>query len=196
MQLCFCCHLHPNQCFISGIPGNVPLKYNLLDKSNSGVQPMPEEQQTLTDAKVEVNNGQTIMEFTKVMAEPNEIEITTGDNNFLYAYGSSETLGYHAKRDSFVQNLSTGAATVTETPNKSAWLAHGVMAFLAWGVLSPFAVESSLFRKYFGSPLWFQLHRAFNTLGYNLTVAAFSVAVAYVKKEGGVHFSNGHTKMG
>ena len=180
----------------SGIPGETPLKYNLGGKSTTDVQPMPDEQQTLTDATIQVTDGQTIMEFTKIMAETNEIEITTGDNNFLWAYGSSRNLGYHASRESFVQNLSTGAAAVTVAPNKSAWLAHGVMAFLAWGMLSPFAVEASLFRKYFGTPLWFNLHRGFNGLGYALTVAAFAVAVAYYNKEGGTHFSGGHQKMG
>ena len=159
---------------------------------------MPDVQQTLTDATIQVTDGQTIMEFTKIMAEPNEIEITTGDNDFLWAYGSSPTLGYHASRESFVQNLSTGAATVIVAPNKAAWLAHGVMAFLAWGMLSPFAVEASLFRKYFGTPLWFNLHRGFNGLGYALTVAAFAVAVAYYNKEGAAHFNfnSSHQKDG
>ena len=183
-------------CFLSGIPGTTPAKYNLDSKSNSGVQLMPEDQQTLTDAEVVAKDGQTVMEFTKIMKEPNEIEITTGDNNFLWSYGSSQALGYHAARESFVQNLSTGAATVVVTPNRSAWLAHGIMAFLAWGMLSPFAVEASLFRKYFGSPLWFQLHRAFNSCGYAFTVIAFAIAVAYYNKEGGTHFDLPHQKMG
>ncbi len=85
---------------------------------------MPQDQQTLTDASVQVTNGQTIMNFTKIMAEPGEIEITTGDNDFLWAFGSSPTLGYHAARGSYVQNLSTGASAVTATPNKAAWLAQ------------------------------------------------------------------------
>jgi len=181
---------------VIGVPEEVPLKYNLDSKSNSGVTPMPDEQQTLVDAVVNVSNGQTTLEFTKIMSEPNEIEITTGDNNFLWAYGSSETLGYHASRAAFVQNLSTGAAAVSEAPNKSAWLAHGIMAFIAWGALSPWAVEASLFRKYFGAPTWFNLHRVFNGAGYALTVAAFAVAVAYYNKEGNIHFNNSHARMG
>lgn len=191
---CFFLHFYIQ--YPSGIPGSKPLKYNLSGKSVPAVQPMPEDQQTLIDATVEVVDGQTIMEFTKIMAEPNEIEITTGDNNFLWAHGYSQTLGYHAKTEAFVQNLSAGTAAVIEAPNKSAWLAHGVLAFIAWGVLSPWAVEASLFRHYFGAPTWFKLHRAFNSAGYALTVAASAVAVAYYGKEGGVHFSNDHTKMG
>jgi hypothetical protein len=57
----------------------VPLKYNLAGKSTTEVTPMPDEQQTLIDATVAVSNGQTTMEFTKTMSEPNEIKITTGE---------------------------------------------------------------------------------------------------------------------
>lgn len=185
---------------VIGIPGgngNVPQKYNLFGKSDSTVQPMPQSQQTLSNASVQVTNGQTIMKFTKIMAEPNEIQITTGDNDFLWAYGSSPTLGYHAARGSYVQNLSTGASAVTTTPNKAAWLAHGIMAFLAWGVFSPFAVNFSIFRSLLpkGS-MWFQLHRVLNSAAYALTIAAFAVAVAYYSKEGSEHFDGKHQRMG
>ena len=67
---------------------------------------MPESQQTLSDASIEVKDGQTIMKFTKIMKEPEEIEVTTGDNTFLWAYGSSDDLGYHASRTLFELNLS------------------------------------------------------------------------------------------
>eukprot|EP00804_Cyclotella_cryptica_P017373 CCRYP_020238-RC/>CCRYP_020238-RC protein AED:0.13 eAED:0.13 QI:0/0.75/0.6/0.8/0.75/0.6/5/529/454 len=185
---------------VIGIPGgngNVPQKYNLFGRSASDVQPMSQSQQTLTDASIQVTNGQTIMKFTKIMSEPNEIPITTGDNEFLWAYGSSPPLGYHAARGSYVQNLSTGASAVTATPNKAAWLAHGIMAFLAWGVFSPFAVNFSLFRSLLpkGS-VWFQLHRALNSCAYALTIAAFAVAAAYYSKEGSPHFDGEHQKMG
>jgi hypothetical protein len=102
---------------------------------------------------------------------------------------------FHTSRAAFVQNLSTGAA-VSVAPNKSAWLAHGFMAFIAWGVHSPWAVEASLFRKYFGAPTWFHLHCAFNSAGFALTIAAFAVAVSYYNKEGNIHFNNSHARMG
>ena len=106
----------------------MPQKYNLVGKVLSGIEPMPADQQTLEDATVQVNNGKTIMTFTKMMAEAGEIQIKTGDNNFLWAYGSSSTLGYHPNRGSYVQNLSTGisAAATTSSLNKSAWLAQYV----------------------------------------------------------------------
>lgn len=74
-----------------GENGNIPQKYYLGGKGDLQIQPMPLSQQTLTDATIEVSNGQTIMKFTKVMKEDGEIEINGGDNTFLWAYGSSNT---------------------------------------------------------------------------------------------------------
>jgi hypothetical protein len=84
-----------------------------------------------------------------------------------------------------------------DVPNMSAWLAHGILAFFAWGVLVPLAVNSSLFRDLLPKgPLWFNLHRAFNTAAFALFVALFSIAVSYTMKEGMGHFSNDHQMLG
>jgi len=84
---------------------------------------MPESQQTLTDASVVFEDANTIMKFTKIMKEPGEIEITTGDNTFLWAYGSSYQLAYHgANRAPFNLNLSSGTSEAVAIPYMSAWL--------------------------------------------------------------------------
>ena len=104
---------------------------------------MPDSAQTLTDASVKVVDRQTLMKFTKIVKETNEIA-----NTFLWAYGLGNTLRFHSTRSPFDLNLSSGLATEVVVPNYSAWLAHGIMAFLAWGVL--------LFRDRFPKgPLWF-----------------------------------------
>jgi hypothetical protein len=72
---------------------------------------MPDSAQTLTDASVEVNDGKTIMKFTKIMKETGEIEITTGKNIFLWAYGSSDILGFHAAKSPFDLDLSSLSTT-------------------------------------------------------------------------------------
>ncbi|KAL7541591.1 hypothetical protein ACHAWF_006979 [Thalassiosira exigua] len=159
--------------------------------------PMPQEQQTLADTSIEVKDDKTVMRFTKTMKEEGEIEITTKDNIFLWAYGSGNALGIHASRQSFELNLSSGASEAIAVPNKAAWLAHGIMAFIAWGVFAPFAVQSSLLRDLLPSgPLWFQLHRGFNSMAFALFVAVFAIAVSFTSKEGGTHFINSHQKMG
>lgn len=137
------------------------------------------------------------MKFTKIMKEAGEIEISSGDNTFLWAYGTGPALGYHPARAPFELNLSSGASVAVAIPYKSAWLAHGIMAFLAWGVCVPFAVQSSLLRDLLpAGPLWIKLHKAFNQTAFTLFVILFAIAVAFIQKDGGGHFDNDHEKMG
>ncbi len=158
---------------------------------------MPESKQTLMDASVEVIDRQTIMKFTKTMKETGQIEITSGENKFLWAHGSSDVLRYHRSRSQFDLNLSNGLSEEVKVPNMKVWLAHGVIAFLAWGVLLPISVNASLFRNLhpIGS-LWFKCHRAFNTTAFALFVALFLIALSYTMKEGTSNFNNSHGRMG
>ena len=156
-------------------------------------------QTTLKNASIEYKDGQTLMRFTKIMNETNETEIpiSLGDNDFLWAYGMSPTIGYHGPgRQPIVVNLSSGSSEVGQVPNMSAWLAHGICAFVAWGVLAPTAVQSALMRALFKGKLWFQIHQYFNSLAFILTIASFAIAVAFTQKEGSQHFTNNHEKMG
>lgn len=188
---------------VIGIPdsGEV-LKYNLGGQSVAGVQPMPEEQQTLIDASVRQENGSTILQFTKILIESGEIPINiAGDNTFLSSWGLSNTLGVHAARGSY---LLSGLAL--ETRRQSLWKAHGWFAAIAWGVLSPLAVASSVFRRLIpGDKMWFQIHRTLNTLVVLFTIAAFAIAVAAINQETpdgapknhfNRSFSNGHRTIG
>ena len=196
---------------VIGIPDGqkVPRKYHQYSYALSDVVPMDTAAQTLTDATVTINDvGQTIMKFTKLMKETGEIEISmVGEMGFLWAVGSSIELGYHQSRSPFAISLSTGLAQEIRVPNMTAWLVHGILAFVAWGVLIPFAIDSSLFRSMFMSPkkqgssgssssLWFNLHRTLNTTAFALFIALFSIAVAVTAKEGGDHFFNSHEKVG
>lgn len=101
----------------SGIPGSTPLKYNLDGYSLSTVTPMPDEQQTLIDASITVNdNGQTVMTFTKLMNEPDELEIVYGLNRFLWAHGDDATLAYHGSNFGyFTLDVAEPGAAVAET---------------------------------------------------------------------------------
>ena len=209
---------------VIGIPNGqqtvvtTPQKYHQYSYAVSDVVPMDNGQQTLTDASVTINDiGQTIMKFTKLMKETGEIEISMVDGkemSFLWAVGSSTELGYHQSRSPFVISLSaTGGlaqAQEVKVPNMTAWLVHGILAFVAWGVLIPTAINSSLFRRMLPnindkdgsaavatpSSMWFNLHRALNTIAFALFIALFSIAVAVTAKEGGNHFFNSHEKVG
>ena len=64
----------------------IPQKYRMTVLSvdtDTAIQLMPPEEQTLTDATVEYKDGQTVMKFTKIMKEPNQIEIGMGNNVML-----------------------------------------------------------------------------------------------------------------
>ena len=160
----------------------------------------PPEEQTLTDASIVYDvDGQTVMTFTKPLVEPNQIPITLGENMILWAHGGdgTTTIGYHGQyRESLAINLASGAAEVVLAPNMGAWLAHGICAFIAWGMLAPTAVNSAIYRSLFNGPLWFKLHQFLNASAYALTVVAFGIAVGFINREGNPHWFSSHAKMG
>jgi len=161
------------------------LKYNLDAKSVPGVVPMPENQQTLIDASVTQDGVSTTLTFTKLMVEDGEIPISNGANTFLGAWGSANTLGIHAIRDSFEIDLSSGGINSDLQVRKQAfWKAHGLFAGIAWGLLSPLAISASVLRKLFkDGPLWFKIHRGLNMCVVLFTVAAFLLAVIAINLE-------------
>jgi hypothetical protein len=76
-----------------------------------------------------------------------------------------------------------------EDPWKKYWIAHGVCASIAWTILVPIAIGSSMLRKQFssgeGATLWFQIHRSLNTLAAMLTIVSFGIAVHIIRAEDG-----------
>lgn len=193
---------------IVGIPnsGSPPQKYRLGGKVRSAVAPLPQSQQTLTDASIEQVNGQTIMTFKRLLNEEGELEIlVSGDNQLIYAVGSGNELAQHPggqSRGAQTVNFSTGGSAEVEIPYQTEWKAHGGMAFAGWGVTTPLAIASSWLRDVFpGNGLWFKAHILFNVLTFLLTAALFGVAVSTFNKEGLDHFAGGtpassHTRMG
>jgi hypothetical protein len=91
---------------VIGIPGWKPEKYYLKKRDLNYIQRLPEEMQTLTDASVMTDDGKTVMKFTKLLSEADQIQINQGVF-FLYARGYDETLGWHgpSSRGSFQLNL-------------------------------------------------------------------------------------------
>ena len=86
--------------------GTEPGKYNLGGKYDAAIQPMDESKQTLIDASIETVDGQTIMTFTKMLHESDEIEIFPGNNTFLWAHGPDTYTTYHGdSKGSFNLNL-------------------------------------------------------------------------------------------
>jgi len=68
-------------------------KYFHTGKSPESVNPTLA--QTLTDTTFVQNETHTVLEFTKLLVEEGELPIKIGMNNFIYARGISNTLGFH-----------------------------------------------------------------------------------------------------
>jgi len=171
---------------VIGLPDTGEVKkYNLNAQNNAGVVPMPDEKQTLIDASVRQTSTTTTLSFTKILNEPGEIPINRiGIGNFLSAYGSSNTLGFHSARQPYSLDFASRGVGTLDVKMQSLWKAHGWLAGIAWTVLSPLAIGASLLRKFIpGDALWFQIHRTFNILVVVCTFIAVGLAVPAIQQE-------------
>jgi hypothetical protein len=85
-----------------------------------------------------------------------------------------------------------GSEEGSEDNYKKHWIAHGVCASIAWAILIPLAIGSSMLRKElvklgFSEGFWFQLHRALNLTAVALTIIAFAIALYVIKAQDGVY---------
>jgi len=184
-------------------------KYSLGAYSPQGVQPFPQIQQTLNNTWVEQNDTMTIMRFTKKLTEENEFTIhasvgeeegeETRINNFMWAYGFGNTLGFHAQFGAFALTLrvcspdydvdgDSGFVNLDVGESyQNLWAVHGLLATLAWGVLSPLAIGSAMLRRYLtcsnDAGLWYKCHYYLNLMTMLLTMISFGIAV--VAHQGG-----------
>lgn len=102
---------------IIGSPDIGVQKYNLIP---GFVELMPVDKQTLMSTSITQSGGQTVMEFAKYLSEDGEIEINpNGKNEFLWAIGRSNALGYHEERDDFTVQIQTSPLTVPTTSTSS-----------------------------------------------------------------------------
>lgn len=184
-----------NSNMIMGLPddGNV-VKYTAInyDPTGSGIIQLSDEKQTLMDVLIEQNrtSGTTVMEFQKKLVEPKEIPITlNGTNYFMYAYGFGNDFGFHRAYGTFTVDLGlcndgSDDFQLVESGNRYTefYAAHGILAAIAWGVLTPLAIGSSILRKWItygkDSGLWFKLHFYLNLLALVMNIASFVLAVS------------------
>ena len=68
---------------------------------------------------------------------------------------------------------------------------------IAWGLLCPLAIAASMLRDFFPPGMFFQIHRAVNSLVVGLTLIAFSLALRATNIENLDHFADEpHRKLG
>ncbi|CAJ1963679.1 unnamed protein product [Cylindrotheca closterium] len=175
---------------IIGLPSTGEVKkYSLNAKTTPGVSVMPDDQQTLVNVGITQANGFTTLTYTKILVEDGEVPINrVGDNIFVAAHGSSNTLGYHSVRGSF--SLSGKAVG----RDNSLWIAHGCLAYVAWGVICPLAILAGLLRKWIpgGPSMWYEIHRTLQSLVVLLTLIAIIIAIVALNQDTPDNSSAGH----
>jgi len=192
---------------IIGLPGTgeEPAQYNLqgktLDDINQTESFSSPEKAVITQA-----GGKTILRFVKVLTDDasNGGFTENGLNAFIFAAGTSNELGYHQHRGSFRINLNSceegiagsSAGSSPQMRKQGSFAAHGMLAVLAWGVATPFAVTVAWFRTLVPSS-WIYIHVFANVLSYTLTVVAVIVAITAKSKQANpAHFTKPHHVVG
>lgn len=203
----------------SGEPGlSEPKAYYLNGKDQSLIT---RSNIVLEDATIDFVNGNTVMEFTTtfeslgtqspIEEEPAGISLS-GTSSFIWAHGKDgqNELAYHGSNKAVYElnDMSSGTAseaaaskmTISSSISsyKSKWFAHGVLAFISWGICAPVAISSSILRN-FNKHLtkwWFYIHLGCNSVNYFFTFVVFFLALSTIKKEGSSHWYHAHNKMG
>ncbi len=193
------------------------------------------------ESSIDFIGGRTVMDFTIAFGDWRGDEnmgiLLNGPASFIWAHGrdGESELKYHGpdnKSTFTVTNLldsqsidadsssssseenghSSQSMSRTTKSTKSAWIAHGIMAFLAFGLFVPTAISSALLRNCTLPPFcgprmedirkkvltkyWLYVHMIFNTTAAAFTVIVFSVAVSNTNREGSAHWDCAHSKMG
>ena len=173
-----------------------PAKYAISGYGVETVTALPDTQQTLKSAKIKQQNGVTTLSYTKLLSEQSEISIdSTGVNAIVYAVGTSSAYPSMHKtgQQSFTLDLSGSAFGDSTSPKGASatviYVAHGIMAVIAWALLAPMAAAASYLRDLFpAGPLWFKIHMTFNSMAIILTLACFILVLSY----SGIEFDDPH----
>lgn len=183
---------------IIGLPDDEAVKqYELVD-NGEGKATDPSSSSLFTGT-VSSGSGETVLTF--------EAELDTGDshviqksglNTFLYAEGGSTEFGFPHRRGTFRVDLDTcdSELKVEARSHMGAFAAHGVIATLAWGIASPFAVTVAWFRTLVPSS-WIYIHVFSNVISFFFTLLAVIVAISAMSVQTRAsHFSDPHHWVG
>jgi hypothetical protein len=179
-------------------------KYSLF---NRGAGKLPSSQQTLANTNFEQSQESSVLTFTKLLKDVNEDEIDGfGDSLFIWALGLSNDIpSFHSHYGGVTLNLNPFCEFVDPIvqgiPFKSHFKTHGVMAALAWGILTPLAIAAAVFRQKLDFVIlnnkgWILIHKSLNMITFLLTVGLVGIAIAAYQKKGLEHFKKTHDIVG
>jgi DOMON domain len=97
---------------IIGLPdAQTVLKYNMVGKAVTDVTPVAT--QTLTNTSIEQTGTSTILRFTQPLDDGTDVVVSANtDVTYIWAYGISNDLGFHANRGSAVTTIGECVAVV------------------------------------------------------------------------------------
>lgn len=205
-----------------------PGKFELTGYTHSAIKPLPASHQTLINPSIDYNGTHTTLRYKQPFEEAGQLSISaTKENIAIFGIGSATGFqGVHVYNGAFPITLSK-CSTVdgentraklfnNETPKSDLWKIHGYIMAVAWGVMFPLGIGSSLLRRIIpGDHTWFTFHLMFNCLvshfffclsrtrlahdtvqGVILTTGGFGLAIIAVIDEGNVHFNTTHKVIG
>jgi len=179
-------------------------KYNLF---NRGAGKFPTSRQTLINATFEQSEESSVLTFTKLLKEAEEDEIDGfGENIFIWSLGFTNSLldshsHYGLVKISLNPFCDFDDIIVEDIPFKSHFKTHGIMAAVAWGILTPFAIAASVFRRRLSfdisnSKAWMLVHKVLNIMTGIMTVGLVFIAVTAYQMKGQAHFQQTHDRVG
>jgi len=181
---------------LPALDGDSPLKYNLLGTTANSIVAMNSERQTLQNAFLDMDNGKTILRFTKMLEEENEHIISASSpTTFIYAVGNERILSHHKHAGSIELNLNScpkkSKTKLSSFFSIGVWIAHGLFGCLAFAICTPFAVSSVILRKSFPDN-WMAIHMYGNIASGLFSLTGFVMAVLAMAFQGDGHFTESH----
>jgi hypothetical protein len=219
----------------------VPMTYDLTSKAADASGVVPTSFQTLLNNSIfEQTETTSTLTFTQFIDDFGTGNAISDDSQWIFAVGSSDNgFGFHPIVGGFQLALTSncidddevsedgqqdaapsGGGIVVDTiehPERSLWMAHGILLGLAWGVCAPIAIGAAVLRGGFdrlGLPegTWFKVHFFMNVLTVWMTIAGVIIAVVatnnkeddtvhgagthHHKEDGTVHGAGTHHKVG
>ena len=197
-----------------------PMVFSVTSKDPSSAL-NPVARQTLQNSTFLQTDDTSTLTFSQHIDDFGGGNPITDDSQWIYAIGSPNNGPGHPIYGSFRLALApcsgnddgnddtdakAEAASVfideVVHPERSLWIAHGILLAVAWGICSPIAIGTSLVRDGFdriGLPkeTWYQVHLYMNVLTVGLTIIGFILAVVATSNENGaIHWSGKHHKAG
>jgi len=171
--------------------------YLLTNKRASFIIPTLDNWQNITNETVEYVDGWTQLYFWRPLLHParNIPDVKAfGQTNVLVASGPVGRdvfmFAAHGRQDRRAIKANFGSGTFVHQVNTYVSL-HATLMSIAWAVLIPLSLLIARHTKNECHPMWFYLHRAFNTVAVGAFSVGWAVAISIGSKTFKAHLAVG-----